>query len=76
MATYKFEQFNVEITDPEILVIQVKDNIAAKECSVDVLLATTDANFGVTLSGFTYTNDWSDEEVQIWTITELQKYAV
>jgi hypothetical protein len=74
--TYKFEQFNVEITDPSISVIHVIDNIAAKQCSVEVLLATTDAKFGVTLSGFTYTNDWSDEEVKIWTMVELQKYAI
>jgi hypothetical protein len=73
---YKFDQFNVEITDPEVSVVNVLDNIAAKQCSVEVLLATPDANFGVTLSGFTYTNDWTDEEVEIWTITELQKYAV
>lgn len=73
---YKFDQFNVEITNPEVSVVHVLDNIAAKECSVQVLLATPDTNFGVTLSGFTYTNDWTDEEVEMWTITELQKYAV
>jgi hypothetical protein len=74
--TYKFIQFNVDITDPQISVVQVLDNISAKECSVEVLLQTEAANFGVTLSGFTYTADWTDEEVQIWTLTELQKYAV
>jgi hypothetical protein len=74
--TYKFDQFNVEITDPNISVVNVLDNISAKQCSVEVLLQTVDANFGVTLSGFTYTSDWTDEEVEIWTLTELQKYAV
>ena len=74
--TYKFNQFNVDITDPQISVVHVLDNISAKECSVEVLLQTEAANFGVTLSGFTYTADWTDEEVQIWTLTELQKYAV
>lgn len=74
--TYKFDQFNVEITDPNVSVVHVLDNISEKQCSVEVLLATTDANFGVTLSGFTYTSDWTDEEVEMWTLTELQKYAV
>ena len=73
--TYKFDQFNVDITDPQISVVHVLDNISAKECSVEVLLQTEAANFGVTLSGFTYSADWTDEEVQIWTLTELQKYA-
>jgi hypothetical protein len=74
--TYKFDQFNVDITDPQISVVHVLDNISAKECNVEVLLQTEAANFGVTLSGFIYTADWTDEDVQIWTLTELQKYAV
>ena len=76
MATYKFDQFNVEIVDPTVEVITIHDTIAQKTCAVDVLLSTPTANFGVTLNGFTYTTDWNDEEVKIWTMVELQKYAV
>ena len=76
MATYKFPQFNVEIVDPTIEVITIHDTIAQKTCSVDVLLSTSSANFGVTLTGFTYVTDWNDEEVEIWTMVELSKYEV
>jgi hypothetical protein len=76
MATYKFPQFNVEIINPTIQVITIHDTIAAKTCSVDVLLSTPQANFGVTLDGFTYVSDWNDEEVEIWTMVELTKYEV
>jgi len=76
MATYKFPQFNVEIVDPTIEVITIHDTIAQKTCAVDVLLFTPTANFGVTLNGFTYVSDWNDEEVEIWTMVELSKYAV
>lgn len=76
MATYKFPQFNVEIVDPTIEVITIHDTIAQKTCAVDVLLSTASANFGVTLNGFTYTYDWNDEEVEIWTMVELSKYEV
>jgi hypothetical protein len=76
MATYKFEQFNVEITNPTIEVVNVIDAINQKTCSVDVLLTTDSAEFGVNLQGFTYTTDWSDEEVQIWTFVELSKYEI
>jgi hypothetical protein len=76
MATYKFPQFNVEIVDPTIEVLVIHDTIAAKTCSVDVLLSTTTANFGITLDGFTYVSDWNDEEVEIWTMVELTKYEV
>ena len=74
--TYTFSQFNIEIVDPRIEVLVIHDTIAKHTCSVDVLLTTDSANFGVTLDGFTYTEDWNDEEVEIWTLTELQKYAV
>jgi hypothetical protein len=74
--TYKFPQFSVEIVNPEISVVNVLDNISAKECNVEVLLATDSTNFGITLLGFTYTEDWTDEEVEVWTMVELQKYAV
>tara|TARA_R110000868_G_scaffold35931_2_gene128131 strand:+ start:216 stop:443 length:228 start_codon:yes stop_codon:yes gene_type:complete len=74
--TYKFEQFNVEIVDPAIQVITILDTIALRTCSVEVLLTTDTANFGISLSGFTYVTDWNDEEVELWTLTELSKYAV
>jgi hypothetical protein len=76
MATYKFPQFNVEIVDPTVEVLVIHDTIAQNTCSVDVLLTTPTANFGITLSGFTYVTDWNDEEVEIWTMVELSKYAV
>jgi hypothetical protein len=76
MATYKFPQFNVEIINPTIQVITIHDTIAAKTCSVDVLLSTDNANFGVTLDGFTYVSDWNDQEVEVWAMVELSKYEI
>ena len=72
----KFPQFNVEIVDPTVEVLVIHDTIAQNTCSVDVLLSTPTANFGITLEGFTYVTDWNDEEVEIWTMVELSKYAV
>lgn len=74
--TYKFPQFQVEIIDPQIEVITILDTISLKTCSVEVLLNTDSTNFGVNLSGFTYTEDWNDSEVEAWTLLELEKYAV
>jgi hypothetical protein len=74
--TYKFEQFNVEIENPIVEVITILDTIASKSCEVLVNLVTDSTIFGVTLSGFTYVTDWNDEEVELWTLTELSKYAV
>lgn len=74
--TYKFEQFNVEITNPVVEVVNVIDNINTKTCNVDVLLTTDAAEFGVTLNGFTYLETWDDADVINWVGIELQKYAV
>lgn len=74
--TYKFEQFNVEIINPTVEVINVIDNINTKICNVDVLLTTDTAKFGVTLDGFTYLETWDDADVVNWVGVELQKYAV
>jgi hypothetical protein len=74
--TYKFDQFNVEIVNPTIEVLNVIDTIALRTCNVEVLLSTDTANFGISLSGFTYVTDWNDEEVELWSLTELSKYEV
>lgn len=74
--TYKFEQFKVEISNPTITVVSVNDNIANKSCSVEILLTTDSAKFGVSLSGFTYTETWSDLDIQNWVSLELVKYEI
>lgn len=74
--TYKFPQFNVEILNPRIEVITILDTISSKSCEVLVNLVTDSTTFGVTLSGFTYVEDWNDSEVEAWTLLELEKYAV
>jgi hypothetical protein len=76
MATYKFEQFKVEIINPTIEVQSVNDNIKEKTCAVGLLLTTDSAKFGVTLNGFTYDETWEDEDVYLWVEKELKKYEV
>jgi hypothetical protein len=77
MATYRFEQFNVDITNPTVEVVNVADAINLKTCSVDVVLTTDTATFGVNLQGFTYADTWTDEEIILWVNdVELPKYEI
>jgi hypothetical protein len=77
MATYKFEQFNVEIVNPTVEVVNVADAINEKTCSVDVVLTTDTATFGINLQGFTYLETWTDEEIILWVNdVELPKYEI
>ena len=73
---YKFEQFKVEITNPTTEVKLVNDNIIEKVCSVEIILTTDTAKFGVQLDGFTYADTWEDADVLNWVNEELKKYEV
>jgi hypothetical protein len=73
---YRFEQFNVEIENPVVTIANVADAINLKTCSVDVLLTTDSAQFGLNLQGFEYTETWDDSDIESWVTTELQKYEV
>jgi hypothetical protein len=73
---YRFEQFNVEIDNPVVTIVNVADAINLKRCSVDVLLTTDSAEFGVNLQGFTYEETWEDSDIESWVTIELQKYEV
>ena len=77
MATYKFPQFNTEITNPTVTVTVVHDFIQDRLCNADVVLAVPDANFGVTFTGYTYTTDWNDQDIIDWVNNvELPMYEV
>lgn len=75
MAKYKFSQFTGTISNPTVSVVSVHDNISLKTCDVDVKLTTSSAEFGVTLSGFSYANTWEDSEIIAWVNSELAKYT-
>lgn len=74
--TYKFEQWNVEIVNPTVQVVNVNDSINEKTCNVDIKLVTENAIFGVTLNGFTYSLTWDDADIETWVSEELKKYEV
>lgn len=52
MATYKFEQFNVEIVDPTVWADEdtIQLHVSKNTISVDVTFTTDSAKFGVNLT--------------------------
>ena len=78
MAKYKFDTFNVEIENPEIVEIQVVDNTRAKKASANVTFETPSAEASVIISfeGFTYTDDWNDEDIEAWVNTQMANYLI
>jgi hypothetical protein len=76
--TYKFEQFQVEITDPAISINlnTIGDKALDKLLSVDVVLTTDTASFGVRADDMPYTDTWEDEDVPAMVNIWLAQYAV
>ena len=76
--TYKFPQFQVEITDPTISINlnTISDKALDKLLGVDVLLTTTSAEFGVRAENMPYTDTWDDADIPDMVNVWLAQYAV
>lgn len=62
---YKFPQFNVEIVDPTITIDlnTIQDKAIDKLLSVDVILSTDTAQFGVIAQDMPYVDTWEDSDI-------------
>jgi hypothetical protein len=76
--TYKFPQFQVEITDPTISINlnTISDKAIDKLLGVDVLLTTASAQFGVRAEDMPYTDTWDDADIPDMVNIWLAQYAV
>ena len=75
---YKFSDFNVEIINPTITVVNVSDKIQLKYCVVSILLIDeVETKFGFTFPNlFTYVDSWEDADINAWVSKQLVKYQV
>ena len=78
MATYKFPQFQVEITDPTISIDMntIGDKAIDKLLSVDILLFTDTASFGVRAEDMPYSVTWEDADVDGMVNSWISQYIV
>jgi hypothetical protein len=63
---YKFPQFKVEIENPTITIDldTIGDKAISKTLSVDILLTTESASFGVRAEDMPYSEGWYDEDIE------------
>ena len=75
---YKFPQFNVEIENPtiEVNLDTIGDKALSKQLSVDVVLSTDSAQFGVRASDMPYIETWHDEDVEPMVVEWLTQFAI
>ena len=76
--TYKFPQFQVEITDPAISINlnTISDKAIDKLLAVDLLLTTDTAQFGVRAENMPYTDTWDDADIPDMVNIWLAQFAV
>jgi hypothetical protein len=76
--TYKFPQFQVEITDPTISINlnTISDKALDKLLGIDVLLTTASAKFGVRAEDMPYVDTWDDADVPDMVNIWLAQFAV
>jgi len=76
MATYIFPQFKVSIIDPQITIDMnsISDRAVDKLLSVDVILTTDTASFGVRAEDMPYKDTWEDSEIAGMVDTWLTQY--
>jgi hypothetical protein len=76
--TYKFPQFNVQIVNPTIFINlnTISDKAIDKLLSVDVLLTTDTAEFGVRAEDMPYAVTWDDDDIPAMVNIWLAKFAV
>lgn len=76
MATYKFEEFNIEFENPETEVIFAGFNLKTGVTTADILLTVDGAKFVKTITGNTQPTSWTVEAITEWVNENLKQYEV
>jgi hypothetical protein len=78
MATYKFEQFKVEIVNPTITIDlnTIQDKAIDKLLSIDILLTTDSATFGVNANYMPYEYSWDDDDIPTMVNKWIEQFEV
>jgi hypothetical protein len=78
MATYKFPQFQVEITTDimEVNLNTISDKAVDKLLSVDIKLIANDATFGLRAEDMPYVDTWEDTDVPNMVNNWLNQFAI
>ena len=77
--TYRFEQFQVEITDPIVAVdmTNIADNTIESTLTIGVTLTTQNAKmYGVSLDKIPYVKTWSDSQIEGLVMERLKDFAI
>jgi hypothetical protein len=76
--TLKFPQFNIEIIDPivEVDLNTIGDRALDRLLSVDVLLKTNSAKFGIRAESMSYSETWNDSDIELMVQDWLRQFEI
>ena len=75
---YIFPQFKVEIENPtiDIDLNTIGDKAISKQLSVDIVLTTATASFGLRAEDMPYVETWEDTDIEIMVNNWLTQFEV
>ena len=75
---YTFPQFKVEIENPtiEIDLDTIGDKAISKQLSVDIVLTTATASFGLRAEDMPYVETWEDTDIETMVNNWLTQFEV
>lgn len=78
MATYNFPQFKIEIVNPSLSIDlnTIQDKAIDKLLSVDIILTTDSATFGVTANDMPYEYSWDDDDIPLMVDKWIKQFEV
>lgn len=77
--TYRFKQFNTEISNPIVIIdmTNIADNTIESTLTVGVTLTTANAKmYGVSLDKIPYIKTWSDNQIEGLVMERLKDFAI
>jgi len=77
MKKYRFENFNIELIDATIESVKPTYEIGSEFVQVHATLnASGNKLFGVFLGQMENTDDWGDEDVMSFAVTQLETFKI
>lgn len=77
MATYRFNQFNVDLVDPTFYSVSADYIVGQPNVNIRATLETPDSKlYGVELGTMENTDTWGDDEVMAQAIASLETHRI
>lgn len=75
-GTYRLEHFSIELSDPKIEIVEIRDRIQEKTCSIEVLIILDNVKLSLLILGFTYSETWYIEDIYEFVSNEFDKNKI